>query len=476
MIAPANPFFGGQQAWSGSTTGFLDTRCNITNLAGRYINLTWEAGYDGTVLPPQSKWVIDSIEISPSAKLTSVTTVAPTTARPSEPLTFTSVVTNEGPGPATNLLIRNVLPPGVTIQSATSNFGVTTNSAGVVKTTLPTLPANTSVQVVTVVVVAPSPTPSDALLGSDFEQLFHHEFGIRRIALGGETPVTPTKLWPLKAFDFFGDANDGCEGQVYSPEQTAGRIAVISAGTCNATTKALNVQAKGFAAAIIEDPSELLTDPGETSPNVLIPVYLMGSRDMAVFRRFSDQDLRATVSRENGTLLSVVSATADQYNPNDLHEYQALYIPIDFDRDDDGVNDAQDGCIDDPSKSDPGVCGCGVADSDVNANSVVDCLITSEAVARTKALQESLKRMKNSSSKTLKSTRANALSAASNLVSFFQSSGAPIKPLSGTSSLFSVAKSVKASISRIGSANFASAKRSASQRLSKLLRLLPRAS
>lgn len=473
-ISPSNAFLGGQQAWSGASTGFLATRCNITNLAGRFIDLTWEAAYDATVLFPGGKWVLDSIEISPAAKLTSETTVAPSTAHPGEPLTFTTLVTNEGPGPATNVTVRNVLPAGVTIQTANSNFGVTTQSAGVVRTTLPTLPANASVQVVTVVNVQQNPAPSDTLMGADFQQLFHHEFGIRRIALGAAAPVTSTKLWPLKAFDFFGDANDACEGQIYTPEQTAGRIAIITPGTCSATTKALSVQAKGFAAAIIEDPTELLADPGDISPNVLIPVYLMGSRDIAAFRRFSDQDLRAVVSSDSATLVSVVSVAADQYNPNDLHEYQALYIPIDFDRDDDGVNDALDGCVNDSSKSAPGICGCGVPDSDTNANGVIDCRLTAEALAQAQALQAALKRVKNSSPKTLSSTRAKALASAAALVAFFQGSGAPIQPLSGKSSLFKLAKSVKGSVSRIRSANFDATKRSALKSVTALVRRLPK--
>ena len=44
------------------------------------------------------------------------------------------------------------------------------------------------------------------------------------------------------------------------------------------------------------------------------------------------------------------------------------------DEDDDEVLDCIDGCPDDPNKSEPGDCGCGVPDTDANGNGLSDCL------------------------------------------------------------------------------------------------------
>ena len=44
------------------------------------------------------------------------------------------------------------------------------------------------------------------------------------------------------------------------------------------------------------------------------------------------------------------------------------------DLDGDGVINACDDCQDDPTKTDPGICGCGVADVDADGNGVLDCL------------------------------------------------------------------------------------------------------
>ena len=39
----------------------------------------------------------------------------------------------------------------------------------------------------------------------------------------------------------------------------------------------------------------------------------------------------------------------------------------------DGVLDANDGCPNDPAKTDPGLCGCGVADTDSDDDGTADC-------------------------------------------------------------------------------------------------------
>ncbi len=48
--------------------------------------------------------------------------------------------------------------------------------------------------------------------------------------------------------------------------------------------------------------------------------------------------------------------------------------PDQTDADGDALGDACDGCPDDPSKSEPGVCGCGVADTDSDNDDVPDCI------------------------------------------------------------------------------------------------------
>lgn len=52
---------------------------------------------------------------------------------------------------------------------------------------------------------------------------------------------------------------------------------------------------------------------------------------------------------------------------------RGIAVDAGADRDGDGTPDCNDGCPDDPAKTSPGVCGCGVADADTNNDGVVDC-------------------------------------------------------------------------------------------------------
>ena len=47
-------------------------------------------------------------------------------------------------------------------------------------------------------------------------------------------------------------------------------------------------------------------------------------------------------------------------------------LPTDTDAD--GVHDVDDGCPSDANKTEPGICGCGVADIDADADGVIDCI------------------------------------------------------------------------------------------------------
>jgi subtilisin family serine protease len=53
-----------------------------------------------------------------------------------------------------------------------------------------------------------------------------------------------------------------------------------------------------------------------------------------------------------------------------INAYQAIYA----DTDGDGTPDWDDGCPEDPGKTDPGVCGCGVADTDTDGDGLYDCV------------------------------------------------------------------------------------------------------
>ncbi len=81
------------------------------------------------------------------------------------------------------------------------------------------------------------------------------------------------------------------------------------------------------------------------------------------------------------------SGTPVKVTPNamtsgiDFVIYSKSESPSNADSDKDGTFDIRDGCDFDPKKTAPGVCGCGKADADSNANGVIDCLANAELKA-----------------------------------------------------------------------------------------------
>ncbi|WP_223550698.1 T9SS type A sorting domain-containing protein, partial [Aestuariivivens sp. NBU2969] len=63
---------------------------------------------------------------------------------------------------------------------------------------------------------------------------------------------------------------------------------------------------------------------------------------------------------------------------NDLEINSPCPLDVDIngvsnDDDSDGTPNCLDGCPDDPNKTDPGVCGCGTAETDTDSDGVLDC-------------------------------------------------------------------------------------------------------
>ena len=70
-----------------------------------------------------------------------------------------------------------------------------------------------------------------------------------------------------------------------------------------------------------------------------------------------------------GEVLRIVNASGGDCNNNGLAD------ACETDSDNDGTIDVCDGCVNDPNKTDPGICGCGVSDlPDSDQDGVPDCV------------------------------------------------------------------------------------------------------
>ena len=72
------------------------------------------------------------------------------------------------------------------------------------------------------------------------------------------------------------------------------------------------------------------------------------------------------------------STSKVRYDPaNVLTEQRSWTISVtpscDVDSDGDGTPDCNDNCPNDPGKTEPGICGCGVADTDTDSDGIADC-------------------------------------------------------------------------------------------------------
>ncbi|MFO8084917.1 MAG: thrombospondin type 3 repeat-containing protein, partial [Desulfobacterales bacterium] len=76
---------------------------------------------------------------------------------------------------------------------------------------------------------------------------------------------------------------------------------------------------------------------------------------------------------EEGATYYFAASAYDAYgNESALSDMLTYSVPI-TDTDGDGIADSLDGCPDDPGKTEPGVCGCGVPDIDTDGDGVMDC-------------------------------------------------------------------------------------------------------
>lgn len=96
--------------------------------------------------------------VNPVTDLSVTVQGSPSSVPAGQNVTYTVTLSNNGPSPATNVSLTDTLPQNVTLVSANSTQGSTSLSGNVLTTTIPTLPANGTPVVLTVVVATNAAT------------------------------------------------------------------------------------------------------------------------------------------------------------------------------------------------------------------------------------------------------------------------------------------------------------------------------
>jgi uncharacterized repeat protein (TIGR01451 family) len=107
---------------------------------------------DPTLYNPSTSNTVPYTISAPASTDLSITKTGPVTATVSSPLTYSIVATNNGPSPATGVVVTDTLPAGVTFVSASTGC---TNAAGTVTCTIGSL-ANGASSTVTINATAPA--------------------------------------------------------------------------------------------------------------------------------------------------------------------------------------------------------------------------------------------------------------------------------------------------------------------------------
>jgi len=109
---------------------------------------------------------------------------------------------------------------------------------------------------------------------------------------------------------------------------------------------------------------KLVSSPGEPDPDTDLD-------------EDADENGRDTPSLQvNGmSSFTITLALGDEPDSEDGEASTNLTLDFGFvtDTDSDGTADFNDGCDNDPNKTDPGICGCGVADTDTDSDGTADC-------------------------------------------------------------------------------------------------------
>jgi len=418
IISSPSSFISGGAAWGGDSVNYITTIASLPlGSASNVGHIAWALQTDNSN-SEASTWSIDSITLSPSIDLQLTQSSNPNPPLFNNTLVFTSSVYNPSAIAATNVKLHQTLPYQTSFISAQADRGTVTNGAGFTDLTVATLPANSSATLTIRLTVPTLVGPGAYIEPISGPGLFYHPFPVGKLSFTPDPAVGINTFGSFGAFDFFPPTDDGCENQAIG-SLGVGNLGFASNQTCSLETKILTLQTAGGLGAFISSSNDNISSLPGSGSGITIPGFLVAKRDFDYLQGLASSGEQMKLAFLPNTLVSLASVTGDQFDPNSANNFASFIQGVDHDADGDGVGDSVDGCSLDPAKTGPGVCGCGILDTDSNANGVTDCLGGQDLGAQLAQITAILKKIKKTSNnKAKKVLKANIANLKSLLLAF----------------------------------------------------------
>ena len=300
------------------------------------------------------------------------------------------------------------------------------------------------------------------------------------------SPAIPAGL--ISAEPIFGTVDPCSPPAVVPPSPELGKIVVFPGPfTCSFGQAALAYQARGAVAFIAPPPTPLVppvigaypapVHVEAATPGLTIPVFTLDFISAGSLLSAFGAPGTAVAQLEglNGPELrtiAVSSAVNTAGDPKRGDNFVTTLINVVTDVDSDSTPDIRDACKNDAAKTQPGSCGCGVADSDGNSNGVPDCLTSADFKAQVNKLKGEVAKL-NIKSKTFKTQKTVVSGLRSAVTSVGVNNAGSIVVSSSTVSISAltqkVDKAVGAALKAKTATKLSAAKKSVNKEITKLL-------
>jgi uncharacterized repeat protein (TIGR01451 family) len=387
----------GRMAWTGTNSSF--TSCLVffpPTAAGQLVQFRWVLASDGS--NGVDGWYIDDVQLAPAPDLRISELESPSPAIAGQIVTYKTTLTNPSSfaAPAT---ITKIIPKSSSFVSATASIAlatpIPTPSGNQVVVDFGTLAAGHSVTLTSVVKLN-NPVGPETSLTINSPSIVAEELIGRPALFGPQIPPGGVTGKLVLVADSISPEQDGCD-TLTNVSALNGNIALmILAGKCSAQAGILNVQNAGAIAAVFVGQAQDFSDlPKPLPTDSGIPAIVL-SNDSAGSLFFAQLLLgslpNVTLASTSGMIGSSGTSTSLE-DGNWSNNTATTFTTVLPDADGDGVADTNDKCPLDPGKTIPGICGCGTADIDVNANGVADCFVTKDLKAQVKKALSALKKL-----------------------------------------------------------------------------------